>query len=45
MLGEYLDQHIIFEPRCLDGPQYDILRTYRYRFEGLPNVASYRKSE
>ena len=39
------EQHLIFEPRCLDGPQLEVLRTYLHRFEQLPAIAAYRKSD
>jgi len=43
-LAECLDQHLIFEPRCLDAPHLGVLRTYLHRFEQLPAIAAYRRS-
>ena len=42
---EYLDQHLAFEPRCLDGDgAVARLRGLHKRFFELPNVARYRAS-
>ena len=47
MLGEYLDQHRIFEPTVLDdagGQDHAALRVFLERFEALPGVQRYRRS-
>ena len=44
-LGEALDQHLIFDPHCLDAPAHEPLRAFMGRFRGLPAVAAYHQSE
>ena len=46
VVSEYLDQHLIFEKRCLDGNSLRLaaLRRFHERFFGLPSVEKYRAS-
>ena len=46
VVAEYLDQHLVLERRCLDGPSPCLaaLRRFHARFFSLPSVAKYRAS-
>ncbi|MBN3304657.1 GSTM3 transferase, partial [Amia calva] len=43
IMYELLDQHRMFEPKCLDDTQN--LKKFLDRFEGLEKIAAYMKSE
>ena len=43
ILGEYLMQHLLFSPDCLDD--YPLLEMYIHRFKSLPSIAEYLKSD
>jgi glutathione S-transferase len=43
-VAEVLDQHLMFDPNCLDHPEHEPLRSLLQRVLALPRIQAYRSS-